>query len=105
MKRIWKKIVKGFVILLSVFWLYTKAMWPSTFTDTPEILANLYSKELCTCRYVIGQGLERCFENHAHITRPSSLEWDEAEKRVRVRVLWAVSSARVVSDRFGCERF
>jgi hypothetical protein len=79
-------------------------MWPSTFTDAPEILANLYAKELCTCRYVVGQSVDRCFENHAIITRPSRLEWNDVEKSVKVRVFWATSSAKVVSERFGCVR-
>lgn len=99
-----KKIAKAFVVAFCAAWLYTKIFWPSTFTDAPEILANLYAKELCTCRYVVGQSLERCYENHAIIMRPSSLAWDERERSVRVRVLWAFAEARVVSERFGCAR-
>ena len=91
-------------VLFFCAWLYTKLAWPSTFTDTPELLANLYAKEMCTCRYVVGQSLERCFENHAIIRRPSHLEWDEKNRSVRVRVFWAHSSAHVVSERFGCVR-
>lgn len=104
MKRRLKIAFKGFVILFCAAWLYTKLFWPSTFTDAPEILANLYAKELCTCRYVVGQSLERCFENHAIIARPSSLDWNEAARSVRIRVLWSTAEARVVSERHGCER-
>jgi len=102
-----KKLKIGLKILVIVFsfaWLYTKFFWPSTFTDAPEILANLYAKELCTCHFIVGQSLERCYENHAIITRPSSLEMDEGARSVRVRVLWASATAKVVSDRFGCAR-
>lgn len=104
MKRVAKRISKVFVILFCAGWLYTKLFWPSTFTDAPEILANLYAKELCTCRYVVGQSLERCFQNHAIILRPETIRWNEVEKSVWIRVLWASSTARVVSDRFGCAR-
>ncbi len=104
MKRGAKKIAIGTGIVIGVLWLYTKLMWPSTFTDMPEILANLYAKELCTCRYVIGQSLDRCFENHGIIMRPTTLEWNASDRSVRVRVLWATSTAHVVSERFGCVR-
>lgn len=104
MKRRLKIALKTIVVLFSVGWLYTKLFWPSTFTDAPEILANLYAKELCTCRFIVGQSLERCYENHSNITLPSSLEWDEAGRKVRVRVFWASAEARVVSERLGCER-
>ena len=103
MKKL-KMAVKIIVIVFSFAWLYTKIFWPSTFTDAPEILANLYAKELCTCHFVVGQSVERCYENHAIITRPSTLELDESLRSVRVRVLWATASAKVVSDRFGCVR-
>ncbi len=92
------------IALLANVWLYTKIFWPSTVTDAPEVLANLYAKELCTCRFVVGQTLERCYEQHENIMRPSTVDFDEAEQSVRVRVLWAQSSARVVSPRFGCLR-
>lgn len=104
MKRFLKGTLKFVVIVFCAGWLYTKLFWPSTFTDAPEILANLYAKELCTCRFVIGQSLERCYENHANIMKPTTLEIDEAAKTVHVRVLWAVADARVVSERFGCSR-
>ena len=104
MRRGTKRAFKAFVILFSFAWLYTKMFWPSTFTDAPEVLANLYAKELCTCRYIIGQSVERCYENHENITRPGSLVWNEAERSVRVRVFWATSEAKVASDRFGCVR-
>jgi hypothetical protein len=92
------------IVLILVIFTYTKLLWPSTFTDAPELLSNLYAKEMCTCHYVICQSLERCFENHAIIMRPSKLEWNEAEKSVKVYILGATSTARVVSERFGCAR-
>lgn len=103
-RRWWFWILPGIFVLVANIWLYSKIFWPSTVTDAPEALANLYAKEICTCRFVVGQELERCYEQHAIIMRPSSIEFDEAKKRVIVRVLWAHSSARVVSPRFGCLR-
>ncbi|MBS1961759.1 MAG: hypothetical protein JST04_06055 [Bdellovibrionales bacterium] len=104
MKKFAKNALKFVVIVFCAGWLYTKLFWPSTFTDAPEILANLYAKELCTCRFVVGQSLERCYENHAIIMRPTTLEIDEAARTVSVRVLWATAEAKVVSERFGCGR-
>lgn len=93
-----------FMILFGNFWLYTKIFWPSTFVDAPEILANLYAKEVCTCHFMIGFSPERCVQEHFVLKGPSSYSVDETKGTVRVRVLWAFSEARKVSDRFGCVR-
>jgi hypothetical protein len=102
------KFLKGsgvvFAALFFGLWLYTRLTWPSTVTDAPEILANLYAKELCTCRYVVGLGSERCLAERKMLMRPSRVDWNDGDQSLRVRVLWATSSARRVSERFGCAR-
>jgi hypothetical protein len=104
LKKKFKTGGKVLIIVIGFFWFYTKIMWPSTFTDTPEILANLYAKELCSCHYLVGQSVERCFENHAVVMRPGSVEWNEEKKNVKVRVMWAHAEAHVLSERLGCIR-
>lgn len=104
-KKKLRMLAVALVLAVTCYWGYMKAFWPSTFLDFPEILANLYAKELCTCRYVIGQSESRCMENHSIVMPPTSLMYDDAAKSVHVRVLWKTSDAKLVSERYGCLRF
>lgn len=107
-ERRWKFYLKRTgiiaVILTGNAWLYTRLFWPSTVIDVPEILANIYAKELCTCRYVIGLSRERCLEDHEVLLQPSRVEWSDGTSAVSVRVFWSMSRAQMMTERFGCSR-
>jgi hypothetical protein len=99
-----KKILLTALILIGNAWLYTRIFWASTVTDAPEILANLYAKEICTCHFVVGFPPERCALEHRILIPPSSVSVDERGKRVDVRVFWAFAQAKSDGPRFGCVR-
>ncbi len=107
MNRRRSRLKTGFIVIFLIVgnaWLVTRWIWPSSVTDVPEVLANLYAKEFCTCHFVGGYSPERCLENHEVLYPPSSVEWNEKDRAVVVRVLWWTSAARAVSERYGCAR-
>lgn len=104
MKKVLKKTFLVVMILIGNAWLYTRIFWPSTITDAPELIANLYAKEVCTCRFVTGFSAERCIEEQRVLLSPSSVKVDDTRRIVRARVLWAIAEAKHDSPRFGCVR-
>ncbi|RYZ65929.1 MAG: hypothetical protein EOP09_13495 [Proteobacteria bacterium] len=102
MKSFLRKL--GFLILLAVSltWLYTKLMWPSSLLDLPEIHAHMTAKEVCSCIFVEEQTPERCKIIHHHLFEPTSLEIDREQKFVFARSFWSVAKANFKGDEVGC---
>jgi len=102
MNKIFRKVGFIFLLAVSLFWLYSKVMWPSSVLDVPEIHAHLSAKEICSCVFVEELPLERCKIIHHHLFDPTSLEVDVEKKTVFARAFWAIAKANFKGDEVGC---
>ena len=98
----WRRILCWFFLAVSLFWLFSKLFWESTFLDLPEMAANLYARENCVCVFVVGQSEGNCLEITRQFVPLGSIEIDREKKIVSTRVLWAISRAKFRDERLGC---
>lgn len=103
MKFSLKKIPIILFFIVGNIWLYTKIFWPTSFTDVPEALSHLYSKEVCSCVFVSGRDRDGCLKDNRSLMKPTMLKVDAAQKQVFAKVLWADATAEYKGERQGCQ--
>ncbi|TGN06842.1 hypothetical protein [Leptospira ilyithenensis] len=96
-----KKIAIGVAsfFLILVFWVQWNWKHLSAF---PAIISSFYSKEFCSCYYVMKQSEEQC-HNFARQWVPISLfNLDQTNKEVTVSGLGRTNKAKYLGERLGC---
>jgi len=68
----------------------------------PQIISSYYSKQFCSCYFVMKQGEDRCHEWTRQWVPIQSFELDRENKQVRVRGLFRTSTASYAGGRQGC---
>jgi Ni/Fe-hydrogenase subunit HybB-like protein len=85
---------------LGLFWVVSN--WKNL-TTFPSIISSFYSKEFCSCYYVVREDEDFC-HNYARQWVPiSDFKLDRETKTVTVSGLGRTNSSRFVSPEFGCK--
>ncbi|HAA56343.1 MAG TPA: hypothetical protein DCE42_16380 [Myxococcales bacterium] len=101
MKVLLKWLGRVLLMFLAIILVWTMLNW-SKLKVFPSIISSFYSKEMCSCLYVIGRDEAFC-KNYARQYIP--IQWvkvDSKKKRVTVKGLWRINSASFVNKRSGC---
>lgn len=96
-----KKILAFSIIASIVLLIWVQWNW-NHLAAFPSILSSFYSKEFCSCTYVMNQSEEQC-HNFARQWFPiSEFEHDQANKEITVTGLGKTNKAKFVNERLGC---
>ncbi|WCL49141.1 hypothetical protein [Leptospira sp. GIMC2001] len=89
-----------FVIFdLALFW--SVSNW-NNLRAFPSIISSFYSKEFCSCYYVVERDEDFC-HNYARQWVPiSDFKIDEENKRIIVSGLGRTNSAKFTGSKYGC---
>lgn len=68
----------------------------------PGIVSSYYSKEYCSCRFVVGHPPEKCHQIYRSFLNPSSVQEDTEKKTITASGLGQTNQARFLSEREGC---
>jgi hypothetical protein len=98
-----KTIAIGIIIFvvmdLCLFWIISNG---SNLKAFPSIISSFYSKEFCSCYFVVGGNEDFC-HNYARQWVPiSDFKLDNDKKRVIVSGLGRTNSAQFLDNKQGC---
>lgn len=101
MKKALKWLGRVLGALLLVVGIWAGANW-SHVKVFPSIISSFYSKEMCTCVFVLKHNETFC-RNHARQYVPiQTVKVDRKARTVTVKGLWRTNQAKHVSERYGC---
>jgi len=96
-----KKITILLFMVLSVIGLWVGFQWDNL-KAFPHIISSFYSKEFCSCIFVMQLSEKQCHDFSRQWIPISKFELDSEKKSVRVTGLGITHEAKYVSERFGC---
>jgi len=98
-----KKIIQIALLAAGVFLISWTAVNRRELKDFPGIISAFYSKEMCSCVFVVGQTEEFC-TNYARQWIPirGVPQVDREKKSIRVTGLFRTNEAIYAGERKGC---
>ncbi len=87
------------VLALAYVWTLTQK---NPIAEAFSLPAGYYAKEMCSCRYVLGQNTEFCLDEVKEFIAASRISVDERTKTVEGALLGFSRKAKWISPREGC---
>lgn len=71
--------------------------------DFPKVVSGSFSKEFCSCYFLVGRSEKQCYEFALQIIKISEYKIDKENKTVWSKGLGRETVAKYISPRFGCQ--
>jgi hypothetical protein len=85
--------------------LMTLALASSCSKSFPKAVSTYFSKEVCSCLFVVKQSEEYCLSYHEQFLTPASHSIDYDKKVVSSERFFLSTSARFIDEKSGCQVF
>lgn len=97
-----KRMILTIILLILVFTMMWGIANRKHLASFPVILSSYYSKEYCSCRFVVERTKDQCHESVRSWLDISDFKEDTENKSITVSGLGQTNTAQYINSRYGC---
>jgi len=76
---------------------------PLTSCQLPKVVSSNFSKEFCSCLFVVKRSEDLCYKNAKQFIAPTSYKIDHEKKMVVANFIGSKTTVRYTEKRYGCQ--